>query len=61
MNRAKLAAGRERDLEFARVCVERGLCDLSVLLDRCNELPLDADHRAHVADLIGALEPRQLP
>lgn len=37
---AKLAAGRERDWEFARICVERDLCDLRTLRDRGRRLPV---------------------
>lgn len=46
---AKLAAGRDRDWEFARVCVTHGLCQRAVLLARCGALPLDEPHRAHIS------------
>ncbi|MDO8185694.1 hypothetical protein Q5424_15545 [Conexibacter sp. JD483] len=46
---AKLAAGRDRDWEFARVCLEHELCDITLLLERCTAMPLDDAHRAHIA------------
>jgi hypothetical protein len=52
---AKLAAGRERDWEFARVCVHRGLCDVQILLERSDQLPLDAVQRARIRELLGTL------
>jgi hypothetical protein len=45
---AKLAAGRDRDWEFARICVEHGLCDLATLLERCTDLPLAREDVAHI-------------
>jgi hypothetical protein len=46
---AKLTAGRARDWEFARVCVEHELCDIAILLERCAAMPLDGMHRDHIA------------
>lgn len=37
---AKLAAGRERDWDFARICVEHDLCDPRTLCDRARRLPV---------------------
>lgn len=45
---AKLAAGRDRDWEFARICVDHKLCDITTLLDRCAAMPLDDAHRDHI-------------
>lgn len=45
---AKLAAGRDRDWEFARICLEHKLCRRETLLERCAEMPLDDAHRGHV-------------
>jgi uncharacterized nucleotidyltransferase DUF6036 len=52
---AKLAAGRDRDWEFARLCVRHRLCDLELLLARCDDLPIETAHQAHVARLLAAL------
>jgi hypothetical protein len=52
---AKLAAGRERDWEFARICVRHRLCDRELLLARCDDLPLAPDRRAYIARLLEAL------
>ncbi len=41
---AKLAAGRDRDWEFARVCIGSGLCQLEILLQRCGDLPSPDEH-----------------
>ena len=40
---SKLAAGRERDWNFARTCVQHELCDPAVLLSRVEELPIGPD------------------
>lgn len=46
---AKLAAGRERDWDFARVCLEHQLCVIATLLERCTRMPLDDSDIQHIA------------
>ena len=40
---SKLAAGRDRDWDFARTCVRHGLCDPGVLVERAQTLPIGGD------------------
>lgn len=55
---AKLAAGREKDWDFARTALEHGLVDPAVLRARVEDLPLAPEHRAAVAAGLGALAAR---
>jgi hypothetical protein len=49
---AKLAAGRDRDMEFAAEAIRHGLADPLELQRRAGDLPLDDHHRAHVLTLL---------
>ena len=49
---AKCAAGRERDWEFAREAIRHGIVDEHELLRRAEDLPLPAEHREHVVELL---------
>jgi hypothetical protein len=49
---AKLAAGRDRDVEFAEEAIHHRLADPLELQRRAGDLPLDDDHRAHVLTLL---------
>ncbi len=48
---AKLAAGRQRDIDFARVAIAHQLVNVEVLLKRAEQMPPDCDIRASVAAL----------
>lgn len=52
---AKLAAGREKDLEFARVLLQHGLVDAAVLAEQLATLPVDDAHRLAIGRQIGVL------
>lgn len=49
---AKLAAGRERDLDFALQAMSNAIVDPQELLDRVPNLPLDKRHQDHVRSLL---------
>lgn len=49
---AKLAAGRERDLDFAVHAIRNDIVDPQALLRRVPDLPLGKQHRDHVRSLI---------
>jgi hypothetical protein len=49
---AKLAAGRDRDVEFAAEAIRHDLADPLELRRRVADLPLDENHRAHVLILL---------
>jgi hypothetical protein len=42
---AKLAAGREKDFEFARALLAEGLVDPAVLIDRIEGLPIEGPRK----------------
>jgi hypothetical protein len=52
---SKCAARRERDWEYAKVCVERGLVDREVLWERAQTLPIPADVLAYVLSVLGGI------
>jgi hypothetical protein len=52
---AKCAAGRPRDWEFARVALRAGVVEAQTLQGRVADLPLDAEHRVHVAAVLAGL------
>lgn len=52
---AKLAAGRERDVEFAGQAVRHAIVDPKELLRRVADMPLDASHRRQVKALLRGL------
>jgi hypothetical protein len=52
---AKLAAGREKDLDFVRTLARRGYVERAVLNERIEETALDAIIGARVKDLVNAL------
>lgn len=49
---AKLAAGRERDIEFAQEAIRNNIAQPQELLRRVADLPLDDQHRSHVQALL---------
>jgi hypothetical protein len=49
---AKLAAGRERDMEFAVQAIRNDIVQPRELLRRVADLPLDSQHQAHVRSLL---------
>ena len=49
---AKLAAGRERDLEFAMQAMRNDIVQPQELLRRVPDLPLDRQHQDHVRSLL---------
>ncbi len=49
---AKLAAGRDRDMQFAEEAIGHGLAQPRELLRRAADLPLDDDHRTYVLTLL---------
>ncbi len=49
---AKLAAGRERDLDFAVQAIRNNIVDPQELLRRVPNLPLDKQHQDHVRSLL---------
>jgi uncharacterized nucleotidyltransferase DUF6036 len=52
---SKLAAGRERDIDYAREAKAHGLVDPDVLGERVVDLPVSEEVQALVADLITTL------
>jgi hypothetical protein len=54
---SKWAAGREKDRDFARVAVQHGMVERAVLLERCQTMPLEPDHRSRLRDAISAAWP----
>jgi len=52
---AKLAASRERDIEFAEQAIRHGLVEPDELLHRVPDLSVDEDHRALVRSLIQSI------
>ncbi|MGH2896772.1 MAG: DUF6036 family nucleotidyltransferase [Solirubrobacteraceae bacterium] len=52
---SKLAAGRERDTDYARQAKAHGLVDPDVLSERVVDLPVSEHVQARVADLIATL------
>lgn len=59
---AKCVAGRERDWEFASHAIAAGLADPAVLVRRVSDLPVEAEQRRHIEEMlegaIAALGPR---
>jgi hypothetical protein len=49
---AKLAAGRDRDVDYARAALQAGIVDESLLLERVEQLQVDAALREHVRNLL---------
>jgi hypothetical protein len=49
---AKLAAGRERDMEFAEEAIRNDIVQPQELLRRVPDLPLDSPHLEHVRSLL---------
>jgi hypothetical protein len=54
---AKCAAGRKRDWEFARDALGAGLVQISELLGRVGDLPIDDADRAHVRRMLEGRSP----
>jgi hypothetical protein len=52
---AKLVAGRERDVAFARVAVGHDIVEGRELLSRVERLPIPLEHREHVRGLVEAV------
>jgi hypothetical protein len=52
---AKVAAGRERDWEFAREALKAGLVSGEELLKRAADLPLDPQTLDHVLGILRAI------
>lgn len=52
---AKLAAGREKDVEFARALLQHGLVDAHLLVERLAQLPVREPQRVAIRQLIDAL------
>lgn len=53
---SKLAAGRDRDIEYARAAIRAGIVDPRVLRDRIGMLGIDDDHRTRVETLLTIAE-----
>ena len=51
---SKLGAGRERDVDFARVAAAHGIVDAAELRARAGRLPVAAGHLEHVRGLLEA-------
>ena len=51
---SKYAAGREKDLEYARMAVRARLVERGVLLERLERTPLDGDRRGSIRAQIDA-------
>ena len=49
---AKLAAGRDRDLDFAVQAIRNDIVNPKELLHRVTNLPLDKQHQDHVRSLL---------
>ena len=52
---SKLAAGRERDIDYARQAKAHGLVDPAVLCERIEDLPVTDEVQGRVASLIATL------
>lgn len=52
---AKLAAGRERDMEFAEESLRNDIVRAPELLRRVKDLPLDTQHQDHVRSLLASV------
>lgn len=52
---AKLVRGDERDIAYAKVVVQAGLADVSVLETRIHDLPVDATLRSRVQSIVSGL------
>lgn len=52
---AKLAAGRERDWDFAREALRAGLVQRTVLEERADELPLSVERRSTIKCMIAGI------
>ncbi|GAC1512810.1 MAG: hypothetical protein NVS1B3_16800 [Candidatus Dormibacteraceae bacterium] len=52
---SKLAAGRERDMDYARQAVAHGLVHCNVLRDRVADLPISRDAQARITSFIATL------
>lgn len=55
---SKLAAGRDRDIEYVRVALDGGVGDPEVMRGRVDDLPGPEKLRAHVRGLLDALTGR---
>lgn len=49
---AKLAAGREKDGDFVRVMLARGIAQPGILTERIERLPLAPERRANLAQWV---------
>lgn len=49
---AKLAAGREKDIDFARVALDAGIVDERLLRERIDTVPVEESHRARIHELL---------
>jgi hypothetical protein len=49
---AKLAAGREKDLEFSAVAIRHGLVRQEVLIERLDRTPLPPEQKRAIASTI---------
>ena len=52
---SKLAAGRERDINYEREAQAHGLVDSGVLSERVGDLPVSEEARSRVLSLIATL------
>jgi hypothetical protein len=53
---AKCVAGRDRDWEFARDALVAGLVNITVLLSRIGDLPVDARHQEQIRHMLQSLD-----
>jgi hypothetical protein len=53
---AKLAAGRDRDVEYARAAIHAGIVDADLLRERVTMLDTNDEHRDHVSVLLQLAE-----
>lgn len=55
---AKVAAGRERDWDYAQKAIESGLVDYDELTKRVNDLPVDSEAKQQVRKMLEGIKQR---
>ncbi len=56
---SKLAAGRDKDFDYASVLLERAYVTAQTLLRRVGELPIEEETRARIRAWVGAVARRR--
>jgi hypothetical protein len=54
---SKCVANREKDWDYARVAISKGLVDTRTLLERAELLPVEGDHKQLIREQLQALVP----